>query len=57
MYSDASEKWVQVSCTEVSVDAYWHPLTPEHGFPSLHYKTQGARPQSATKVVLVSSFL
>jgi hypothetical protein len=31
-----------------SVDAYWHPLTPEHGFPSLKYKTQGAPPQSAT---------
>ena len=21
-----------------AVDAYWHPLTPEHGFPSLLYK-------------------
>ena len=33
-----------------SVDAYWHPLTPEHGFPSLIYITQGAPPQSATYV-------
>ena len=40
-----------------SVDAYWHPLTPEHGFPSLIYKTQGAPPQSATIVDFVSSFL
>ena len=35
-----------------SVDAYWHPLTPEHGFPSLKIKTQGAPPQSATYVDL-----
>lgn len=34
---------------EDSVDAYWHPLTPEHGFPSLSYKTQGAPPQPAAK--------
>ena len=40
-----------------SVDAYWHPLTPEHGFPSLIYKTQGAPPQPATQVDFVSSFL
>ena len=32
------------------VDAYWHPLTPEHGFPSLLYKAQGAPPQPATQV-------
>ena len=31
-----------------SVDAYWHPLTPEHGFPSLNsYKAQGAPPRPA----------
>ena len=39
-----------------SVDTSWHPLTPEHGFPSLKYKTQGAPPQSATIVVPKSSF-
>ena len=36
------------SLSPCSVDAYWHPLTPEHGFPSLRYKTQGAPPQSAS---------
>ena len=31
-----------------AVDAYWHPLTPEHGFPSLiSYKAQGAPPRPA----------
>ena len=39
-----------------SVDTSWYPLTPEHGFPSLKYKTQGAPPQSATIVVPKSSF-
>jgi len=32
--------------TEGAVEAYWLPLTPEHGFPSLHSsKAQGAPPQ------------
>ena len=31
-----------------SVDACWHPLTPEHGFPSLQYRAQGAPPRPAT---------
>ena len=31
-----------------AVDAYWHPLTPEHGFPSLiSYMAQGAPPRPA----------
>jgi len=53
------QKWVQQSRRSLhgsSVDACWHPLTPEHGFPSLIYKTQGAPPQSATSVDLVSPF-
>jgi len=35
--------------TEGAVEAYWLPLTPEHGFPSLHSsKAQGAPPQPVT---------
>ena len=34
--------------TEDSVETCWFPLTPEHGFPSLHSsKAQGAPPQPA----------
>lgn len=33
-----------------SVEAYWPPLTPEHGFPSLSYKVQGAPPQPAAGI-------
>jgi hypothetical protein len=36
--------------TEGAVEAYWLPLTPEHGFPSLHSsKAQGAPPQLAAE--------
>ena len=38
MHSDASPKMVRLSSEsgfEGSVEAYWPPLTPEHGFPSL----------------------
>ena len=41
-----------------SVDAYWHPLTPEHGFPSLNsYKAQGAPPRPAAIRRIHFSFL
>ena len=33
-----------LSVWKSSVEAYWPPLTPEHGFPSLSYKAQGAPP-------------
>ncbi|MBQ1410521.1 MAG: hypothetical protein IIY94_04515 [Oscillospiraceae bacterium] len=58
MLSDAS-RMVLCACgalLEGSVDACWHPLTPEHGFPSLIYKAQGAPPQPATLVDGISSF-
>ena len=45
------QKWAQLFRKQLhgsSVDAYWHPLTPEHGFPSLQYKIQGAPPKSAS---------
>ncbi|EDP22745.1 hypothetical protein FAEPRAM212_00525 [Faecalibacterium prausnitzii M21/2] len=36
--------------TEGAVEAHWLPLTPEHGFPSLHSsKAQGAPPQPAAE--------
>ena len=45
--------WKEINFQDKSsVDAYWHPLTLEHSFPSLIYKTQSAPSQSATYVVL-----
>ncbi len=47
-----------LSVWKSSVEACWPPLTPEHGFPSLSYKAQGAPPQPAagTAVPGITSF-
>ena len=32
-----------------AVDAYWHPLTPEHGFPSQSFQGSGRSPSARSR--------
>ena len=40
-----------VKTARKAVEAFWLPLTPEHGFPSLSSKAQGAPPQPEKTVL------
>ena len=43
-------RFYSFSTAKIAVEALWPPLTPEHGFPSLSYKVQGAPPRPAAGV-------
>ena len=56
--SDVSRRKMIYRQCLFSVETCWSPLTPEHGFPSLLYKTQGAppRPSRTYRECRITSF-